>query len=348
MPLPPARTAPLASGPWLLRLALCAAATLQAGVGLLLAGACHAQHAQDPAPAQGIPPLQQVVIEDRAEQAAVDRQRQQLLQRLAVHGALPDTAQFAPDGRHLFMGAANGWLRKYDVHQGTLVAQVRSGERLRALALNADGQWLLAAHDAPATLTLLDADLRIAKHLPTTTLDGKTASGVAALRDHRARKSFVVALRDIPELWEVSYDPHAAPIYDGLVHDYKMGEALAKPGFHNARRTQLERPLSSIWVDPASALVVGVQSPHAPTDDAAMVQVLHLDIRRKIAELRIPGLPQLERAAPFTQEGTPMLWLPNAIRAEADVINRRTWRIDRTAPLHQAPKPLLPNPTRQP
>ena len=42
--------------------------------------------------------------------------------------------------------------------------------------------------------------------------------------DATPRESFVVALKDIPELWEISLRPQAPPIYDGLVHDYKMGE----------------------------------------------------------------------------------------------------------------------------
>ncbi len=48
--------------------------------------------------------------------------------------------------------------------------------------------------------------------------------------------SFVVALQDIPEIWEISYDDKAAPIYLGLVHDYALGDGIAIPGKLNPRR----------------------------------------------------------------------------------------------------------------
>ena len=40
-------------------------------------------------------------------------------------------------------------------------------------------------------------------------------------------------MKDIPEIWEISYDPDAKPIFDGYVHDYKMGEGVALAGYLN-------------------------------------------------------------------------------------------------------------------
>ncbi len=44
-----------------------------------------------------------------------------------------------------------------------------------------------------------------------------------------ARRSFVIVFEPLAELWELSTDPQAAPIFDGLVHDYHQGEAIASP-----------------------------------------------------------------------------------------------------------------------
>ena len=79
--------------------------------------------------------------------------------------------------------------------------------------------------------------------------------------DATPRNSFVVALKDIPELWEISYDPQAAPLYDGLVHDYKMGEAIAKPGFLGVRRTPLDEPLDDFFFDQSYRNVLGATRP---------------------------------------------------------------------------------------
>ena len=37
--------------------------------------------------------------------------------------------------------------------------------------------------------------------------DGKESSRVSAVYDAAPRQSFVAALKDVPEVWEISYDP---------------------------------------------------------------------------------------------------------------------------------------------
>ena len=104
---------------------------------------------------------------------------------------------------------------------------------------------------------LFDADLQLVKRFDATTLDGKSASRVSAVYDAAPRHSFVLALKDIPEVWEISYDPKAGPIYDGYVHDYKMGEGIAKPGYQNVRRTPLDEPLDDFFFDQSYKNVLG-------------------------------------------------------------------------------------------
>ena len=85
-------------------------------------------------------------------------------------------------------------------------------------AVSGDGRWVMAANYLPHTLALFDADLKLQRVYDAATLDGKASSRVSAVYDAQPRRSFVVALKDIPELWEISYDPKAEPIHDGLVH----------------------------------------------------------------------------------------------------------------------------------
>ena len=120
-----------------------------------------------------------------------------------------------------------------------------------AVAVSGDGRWVMAANDLPHTLAPFDADLNLVKTYAATTLDGKASSRVSAVYDAAPRQSFVVALKDMAELWEISYNPKAEPIFDGYVHDYKMGEAIAKPGFLGVKRTQLDEPLDDL--PPATA-----------------------------------------------------------------------------------------------
>lgn len=134
------------------------------------------------------------------------------------------------------------------------------------------GRLLLQAVGPPPGLVLLDANGALLRRYAATTLDGKTASRVSALRDNAVRRSFVVALPDIAELWEISYDPKAEPIYDGLVHDWRMGEGLAQPGTYGVRRTRLARAVERFEFDATGALVVDLDTGAA----------IHLDVRREI------------------------------------------------------------------
>lgn len=65
-------------------------------------------------------------------------------------------------------------------------------------------------------------------------------------------------MRDLAELWEISYDPKAEDFYDGLVHDFRLGEGVPVRGFLNPRRTYLAEPLQRLRVDPVSTEVIGL------------------------------------------------------------------------------------------
>ena len=241
--------------------------------------------------------------------------------RFALHGG----PKFTPDGRYVFFGSRDGWITKYDLWNLKTVAEVRAGINMRNIAVSGDGQWVMAANYLPHAVVLFDAELKPVKTYAATTLDGKQSSRVSAVYDAEPRKSFVVALKDIPELWEISYDPHAAPIYDGLVHDYKMGEGIAKPGFQGVRRTPLDEPLDDFFFDQSYAHALGAARPHA--DGSPSGQVVNLDARRKIATLPIAGMPHLGSGITFDWNGTRVLASPNLQDGTISVIDMKTWKL---------------------
>ena len=275
-----------------------------------------------------------VVVEGGDHHVSVlDGDRFEVLTRFASRYALHGGPKFTPDGRYVFFGSRDGWITKYDLWNLAVVAEVRAGLNMRNVAVSGDGRWVMAANYLPRTVVLFDADLNLVKHFDATTLDGKQASRASAVYDAAPRKSFVVALKDIPELWEISYDPQAAPIYDGLVHDYKMGEALAKPGYHNVRRTLLEEPLDDFFFDQSYHYLIGTTRPKAQSPAApATAQVVNLDVRRKIADLPIAGMPHLGSGITFAWNGTTVLASPNLKDGAIDVIDMKTWRTVKTIP----------------
>jgi hypothetical protein len=192
------------------------------------------------------------------------------------------------------------------------------------VAVSGDGRWVMAANYLPHTLALFDADLKLQRVYDAATLDGKRTSRVSAVYDAQPRRSFVVALKDIPELWEISYDPKAEPIHDGLVHDYKMGEAIAKPGYLGVRRTPLDEPLDDFFFDQDYRHVLGATRPKS--DGSPSAQVVNLDIRRRIAALPLAGMPHLGSGITFAWNGGTVLASPNLKDGVVQVIDMKTWQ----------------------
>jgi len=278
----------------------------------------------------------------------VDGDRFERIHRFASRYALHGGPKFTPDGRYVYFGSRDGWITKYDLWNLTIVAEVRAGLNMRNVAVSGDGRWVMAANYLPHALALFDADLNLVKTYAAASLDGKATSRVSAVYDAAPRSSFVVALKDLPELWEISYDPKAAPIFDGYVHDYKMGEGVAKPGFLGVRRTPLDEPLDDFFFDQSYRHALGATRPKGASESgpkgasesgpkgapasgprgesAPNAQVVNLDVRRKIAELPIAGMPHLGSGITFARHGTTLLMSPNLKDGALDVIDMKTWK----------------------
>lgn len=258
----------------------------------------------------------------------VDGDRFEPIHRFASRFALHGGPKFTPDGRFVYFGSRDGWITKYDLWNLTVVAEVRAGLNMRNVAVSSDGRWVMAANFLPNTLALFDADLKLVRSYPAGTLDGKGSSRVSAVYDAAPRQSFVVALKDIAELWEISYDPKAAPIFDGLVHDYKMGEAIAKPGFLGVRRTPLEEPLDDFFFDQSYRHAIG--TPRPKEGSVSQAQVVNLDVRRRIASFPLPGMPHLGSGITFAWKGTTVLASPNLKDGAVAVVDMKTWQVVKT------------------
>lgn len=291
--------------------------------------------AQEPAaPLWSADPMNLFVVVEGGDHhvSLVDGDKFDVIARFPTRFALHGGPKFTPDGRYVFFGSRDGWITKYDLWRLRVVAEVRAGINMRNVAVSGDGKWVMAANYLPHSVVLFDADLRLQRTYAAATLDGKTTSRVSAVYDATPRSSFVVALKDIPELWEISYHPQAAPIFDGYVHDYKMGEAIAKPGFLGVRRTPLDEPLDDFFFDQSYRNVLGATRPKADARGTATAQVVNLDARRKIADLPIAGMPHLGSGITFPWNGSTVLASPNLKDGAIDVIDMKTWQPVATIP----------------
>lgn len=258
----------------------------------------------------------------------VDGDRFEVLHRFASRYALHGGPKFTPDGRYVFFGSRDGWISKYDLWNLKLVAEVRAGLNMRNVAVSADGRWVMAANYLPRTAVLFDADLQLVRSYAASSLDGRQSSRVSAVYDAAPRRSFVVALKDLPELWEISYAREAAPQRESDTAGGAKGEALAAAGFLDIRRTALEEPLDDFFFDDRYAHVLGSARPRdAGAEGASLGQVVNLDQRRKVAVLPISGLPHLGSGISFSREGRRLLASPNLKDGRISVVDLQSWQL---------------------
>ncbi|MBI3524245.1 MAG: cytochrome C oxidase Cbb3, partial [Betaproteobacteria bacterium] len=108
-------------------------------------------------------------------------------------------------------------------------------------------------------------------------------------------------------------------IYNGYVHDYKMGEGIALPGYLNPRRTPLAAELDDFFFDQSYANVMGASR-------EGRGQVVNLDARRKIADLDLPGMPHLGSGITWEWQGHHVMATPNLKEGAISVIDMQNWK----------------------
>lgn len=241
--------------------------------------------------------------------------------RYALHGG----PKFSPEGRYVYFASRDGWIAKYDIWNLTLVAEIRAGINTRNMAVSSDGRFAMVANYLPHTLVALDTrDLSPIRVIDVRD-DGGKSSRVSAVYDAAPRKSFIAALKDIPEVWELGYAEKTPPVYAGLVHDYRMAEALPLKGPFAPRRIKLDDYLDDFFFDPTYDHVIG-------SSRGGHGQVVNLNVGRKIADVDLPGLPHLGSGISWAYQGRPVMATPNLKDGVVSVIDMKSWQVLKQIP----------------
>lgn len=242
--------------------------------------------------------------------------------RYALHGG----PKFTPDGRYVFFASRDGWISKLDLWNLKIVTEIRAGINTRNVAVSSDGKYVAVANYLPHSIVLLDADLNILRLHTVKDKDGKESSRVSAIYDAAPRKSFVAALKDVPEVWEISYDPRVEDIPSGMIHDFKYKEGAFIPGFLNPRRTFLDEPLDDFFFTKDYSELMGASR------EAGKGQVVNLDVRKKIADLKMPGMPHLGSGITWTRDRRRLMASPNLKEGLVSVIDMQSWQTIKSIP----------------
>ncbi|WP_187428079.1 Nitrite reductase [Roseobacter fucihabitans] len=239
---------------------------------------------------------------------------------LAVHGG----PKFTPDGRFTFVMSRDGWVQKIDLWSMQEVARLRAGVNSRNIAMSKDGKYLAVANYLPHSLTILStADLSVQRIFDVVGKEGES-SRVSAVYQAPQRDSFILALKDIPEIWEIATDPNADPVYEGFVHSREKGmvEAIASSeGLFARRRIEVSEPLDDFFFTPDYRFLIGAAR------DSDRGVVVNLNVGRETHELPLSGLPHLGSGISWEYQGRRVMATPHLREAKLSVIDIQNWEI---------------------
>lgn len=253
----------------------------------------------------------------------LDGDRMEPITRFPTRFALHGGPKYSPNGRFVYFGSRDGWITKYDLYNLKVVAEIRAGINMRNIAVSADGDYVLAANYLPHTMVLFDAeDLSLMEVIPAARPDEKASSQtswhsleyqdsipqkmessrVSAVYTAPPRNSFIAALKDIPEAWEIQVEE---------------GEA-------QVRRMKTETHLDDFFFDPEYEHLIGAAR------DGKHGHVIDLDTGDTVATLPLPGMPHLGSGITWEYEGQRVMATPHFRTGAVSVIDMENWEVLKT------------------
>lgn len=235
----------------------------------------------------------------------LDGDKLEPIHRFKSHFALHGGPKYSPDGRYVYFASRDGWISKFDLYNLERVAEIRAGINTRNLAVSSDGKFVVVANYLPHSLVLLDAETLEPIHIfDAADRDGNT-SRVSAVYNAPPRNSFIVALKDVKEVWELPY-----PTGD-------TKESLVE----SIRRIETAGFLDDFFFDPDYKVLVGASR------DGDRGMAIDLDSGREIASIPIAGMPHLGSGITWQWQGKTVVATPNLKEGKVTIIDMETWKV---------------------
>jgi mono/diheme cytochrome c family protein/DNA-binding beta-propeller fold protein YncE len=236
--------------------------------------------------------------------------------RFALHGG----PKYSPDGRFVYFASRDGWVSKFDIYNLKWVAEVRAGVNTRNIAVSGDGRYVMVANYLPHTMILLDAEYLSPIKLFEVKDSNGQSSRVSAVYTARPRNSFVAALKDVPELWEISYADEPPAGFSGWEHSYnKESGDLVKGKPFPLLRIPVEANLDDFFFNQEYDLLIG-----ASREGKGMV--VSLDVKRVIQTIDLPGMPHLGSGITWEYQGKKIMATPNLKEGIVSIIDMESWK----------------------
>lgn len=244
--------------------------------------------------------------------------------RFALHGG----PKYSPDGRYVYFASRDGWISKYDIYNMKIVSEVRAGINTRNLAISSDGKYAIVGNYLPHNVVILDTkDLSPIKNIAAIDSEG-VSSRVSAVYNAPPRHSFIVALKDVKEVWEIPYsDKGGVDVYKGWAHDYRKDggegkvENLQVADKFPVRRIRTADYLDDFFFDPEYINLIGASR------DSHNGQVINLDAKKKVATIAMAGMPHLGSGITWDYQGKTVFASPNIKEGRVSVIDMENWQV---------------------
>ncbi len=231
--------------------------------------------------------------------------------RFKSHNALHGGPKYSKDGRYVYFASRDGWITKFDIYNLKVIADIRVGINTRNLAVSDDGKYIIAGNTLPHTAVILDArNLSPVKLIPVVNDHGKS-SRVSAVYTAAPRKSFILALKDFPEVWEIPYNNKTSD---------------NKPPSFKIRRIELNNYLDDFFFDQSYEHIIGAARPEGEQHPQGG-QVISLTSGKKIADIDLPGMPHLSSGISWKYKDTRVIATPNIKEGLVSIIDTRNWKI---------------------
>ena len=246
--------------------------------------------------------------------------------RFKTHYALHGGPKFSPDGRYVYFASRDGWISKFDIYNLTAVAEIRAGINTRNMAVSSDGRYAIVANYLPHNMVILDTKtLKPLKVIDTVDASGNS-SRVSAVYTAPPRDSFIAAMKDIKEVWEINYSDNPPQGFGGWVHDYntESGENYPIEPFP-IRKIKTSTYLDDFFFTQDYSLLMGASR-------EGEGRVVSMDARREISSLDIPGMPHLGSGITWDYQGKDILASPNLGASEISIIDLDTFKTIKRIP----------------
>lgn len=252
-------------------------------------------------PQHGADPLNLFFVVEAGDHHAtiLDGDKLEPIHRFKTRFALHGGAKYSPDGRFVYFASRDGWVTLFDLHSMQMVAEIRAGINTRNIAVSSDGKTVAVGNYLPHNLVLLDAkDLSLKKVIQVRS--GGESSRVSAVYDATPRNSFILALKDLPEVWEIPFTTDTQP----------------EPAI---RKIILQETLDDFFFDQQYRHLIGAsRKSHG--------QVIDLDQGKKIADIALEGMPHLGSGISWRRGNQTVMASPNLRKSALTVIDVDNWK----------------------